>query len=116
MDFVCLICGTRSEAAGDCRHCDLPFLDARTPEAQEAIEKADAARKHKHDQRLLWISVAGAVFVLLLFNAATLLAIGFIVPAPQQVAVALLIAFGGWRGLVYAFPAHQVAKPAPAGP
>lgn len=106
--FVCLICGFRAQSAGDCPHCALPVLDSRLDDVQEAIGKADEARRHKHEQKLLWLAVGLAVFVLALVNLTTLV-LGIILPVIQQVAFGLLIAFGTWRGLVKLFPPHRVA-------
>lgn len=106
--FVCLVCGFRAPAASpDCPHCALPLLDLRLPEVQEAVEKANEGRRHKHEQRLLWVSVGAAIFVLVVLNL-PLFALGLVIPAIQQFAFALLVAFGIWRGLIRLLPAPAV--------
>lgn len=106
--FVCLICGFRAEAAADCRHCELPLLDSRLPEVEEAIVKADDNRRHKHEQRLLWVAVGVVVFAIVVINGVTF-SLGFALPGIQQGAFGLLLGFGVWRGLIKLIPAHSVA-------
>lgn len=113
--FVCLICGFRAEASADCRHCELPLLDSRLPEVEEAIVKADDARRHKHEQRLLWVAVVVVVFVIVVMNGVTF-SLGFALPGIQQGAFGLLVGFGAWRGLIKLVPAHSVAAPAKSAP
>ncbi len=89
--FVCMDCGARATAAGECGACGQgPLLDASKPDIRLWLLEEDERRRQERDRKLLWPSVLLSMVVGLPLIVVTKDVIA-------SIFVMIFVALGLWR-------------------